>query len=273
MEEWRIIPFEYGDPFENMAVDEAIFREGRQTKMPPTIRFYGWKNQAVSLGYFQNAEREINCGYCRERGIDIVRRPTGGRAVLHGDDLTYSVVAGENSPHFTSDIVETYSIISTCLIRGLKKSGINAEMVKEGRSGNGSEDAFCFSTSCRNELLAEGKKICGSAQVRAKGVFLQHGSLLVGFDPAEVCAVITKDTRADTEALDRSVTSIRRTIGESVGMDTLCHNIAAGFEEVLNIRLMDGKLFPEEERIRDNLLEKKYRNARWNMGQGSKIEH
>jgi len=256
-----------------MAVDEAIFRAGREIKIPPTIRFYGWKNPAVSLGYFQNAEREINCGYCRERGIDIVRRPTGGRAVLHGDDLTYSVVAGENSPHFSSDIVETYSIISTCLIRGLEKSGIDAEMVKEGRAGSGPVDAFCFSTSCRNELLADGKKICGSAQVRAKGIFLQHGSLLMDFDPAEVCAVITKDTGADTGTLERSVTSIRRSVGESVGMDTLCRNITAGFEEVLNIRLMNGKLFPEEERLKDSLLKSKYRNTRWNMGQGSKSGH
>jgi len=274
VEEWRIIPLEHFDSFENMAIDEAIFRIGRQREMPPTLRFYGWKRPAVSLGYFQDAEREINCGYCRDRGIDIVRRPTGGRAVLHGDDLTYSLVAGENSPHFFSDIVETYRIISECIIRGLEKSGVEAEMAEEGRAGSGSAEAFCFAASYRNELLADGKKICGSAQVRAKGMFLQHGSLLMDFDPVAVCAaIITKDTEAEVKALESSVTSIRKSVGDNVGIDTLCRNIAAGFEEVLNIRLIEGELSPEEETLRDSLLENKYRNARWNMGRGAKSGH
>ncbi|MCK4534740.1 MAG: lipoate--protein ligase family protein [Syntrophobacterales bacterium] len=274
MEKWRVIPFEHFESFENMAIDEAIFRAGRQGEMPPTLRFYGWERPAVSLGYFQNAEREINCGYCRDRGIDIVRRPTGGRAVLHGNDLTYSLVAGENSPHFSSDIIKTYRIISGCIIRGLEKSGVEAEMVEEGRTGSGSAEPFCFAALYRNELLADGKKICGSAQVRAKGMFLQQGSLLMDFDPVAVCAaIITKDAEAEAKALEASVTSIRKSVGDNIGIDTLCRNITAGFEEVLNIHLIEGRLSPEEETLRDSLLENKYRNARWNMGRGAKSGH
>jgi len=272
---WRIIPFEQYDPFENIAIDEAIFRAGREREMPPTLRFYGWKRPAVSLGYFQDAEKEINCGYCRDRGIDIVRRPTGGRAVLHGDDLTYSLVAGEDNPHFSSDIVETYRIISGCIIRGLEKSGVVAKMVKEGRPGSGSAGAFCFAAAYKNELLANGKKICGSAQVRAKGMFLQHGSLLMDFDPVAVCAAITtKNAAMEVEKIKASVTSIRENAGDDIGIDTLCRNIAAGFEEVLNIRLIEGGVSPEEETIRDSLLESKYLSDRWNMkGRGTKSGH
>ncbi len=274
MEKWRVIPFELFDSFENMAIDEAIFRAGRQREMSPTLRLYGWESPAVSLGYFQNAEREINCGYCHDRGIDIVRRPTGGRAVLHGDDLTYSLVAGESSRHFSSDIIKTYRIISGCIIRGLEKSGVEAEMVEKGRSGSESAEPFCFAASYRNELLADGKKICGSAQVRAKGMFLQQGSLLMDFDPVAVCAaIITKDAEAKEKALEASVTSIRKSVGDNVGIDTLCRNIAAGFEEVLNIRLIEGRLSPEEETLKDSLLENKYRNAQWNMGRGAKSGH
>ena len=257
-----------------MAIDEAIFRAGRQRGMLPTLRFYGWERPTVSLGYFQDAEREINCGYCRDRGIDIVRRPTGGRAVLHGGDLTYSIVAGENSQHFSSDIIKTYRTISECIIRGLEKSGVDAEMVEEGRGGGGSAAPFCFAASYRNELLADGKKICGSAQVRAKGMFLQHGSLLMDFDPVAVCtAIITKNAEAEAKALEASVTSIRKSVGDNVGIDTLCRNIATGFEEVLNIRLIEGRLSPEEEMLRDSLLENKYLNARWNMGRGANSGH
>ncbi|MCD6486332.1 MAG: lipoate--protein ligase family protein [Syntrophobacterales bacterium] len=269
MEKWRLIPFKHFDPFENMAIDEAIFRADRQGEMPPTLRLYGWKKPAVSMGYFQNAEREINCEYCRDRGIDIVRRPTGGLAVLHGNDLTYSLVAGENSPHFSSDIIETYRIISECIISGLDKSGVKAEMVEKGRIERGPAGAFCFATSYRNELLVDGKKVCGSAQVRARDMFLQHGSLLIDFDPAAVCAAImTKGMKAGT--LEASVTSIRKSVGDNVGIGTLCRNIAAGFEEVLNIHLIEGSLSPEEETLRNGLLENKYRNVRWNMGRGAK---
>jgi len=257
-----------------MATDEAIFRVNRQGKMPPTLRFYGWKKPAVSLGYFQNAEEEINCEYCRDRDIDIVRRPTGGKAVLHGDDLTYSLVAREDNPLFSSDVVETYRIISGCIIRGLEKSGVEAKMVEEGRTGDGPSEAFCFAAAYKNELLADGRKICGSAQVRARGVFLQHGSLLMDFDPSAVCAaIITKDTAIAVEKLKASVSSIRKSIGDNIGMDTLCRNIAAGFEEVLNIHLIEGRLSPEEETLRNSLLESKYLIDRWNMGRGAKSGH
>lgn len=271
MDSWRVIHFERCDPFVNMAVDEAIFRAARRRQRPPTLRFYGWEKSAVSLGYFQDADAEIHCEYCREKGIDIVRRPTGGKAVLHGDDLTYSVVARENNPLFTPDIVETYRTISACIIKGLEKSGVAAGMEEKGRHGDGSSKAFCFAASYKNELLADGKKICGSAQVRAKGVFLQHGSLLIDFDPLAVCAaIITKNTAIGAESLKKSVSSIRSSLGDNIDMEHLCGNIAAGFEEVLNIRLVEGELSPEEESIRDTLLQNKYLNPRWNTGRGAK---
>jgi len=261
-----MIPFQRYGPFENMAIDEALFRTSQRRDVPPVLRFYGWKSPAVSLGYFQDAEEEIPCAYCRDRGIDVVRRPTGGKAVLHGDDLTYSLVAKESNPLFSSGIVETYRTISGCLIRGLTKSGVDAQMVEEGRIGVEHSGAFCFASSYKNEILADGRKICGNAQVRARGVFLQHGSVLMDFDPPAVCAAIlkTKDAGRKAKALEASVTSIREIAGEGVGIDVLCRNIAAGFEEVLQIRLVEGTLSPEEETLKNRLLEYKYVRDQWN---------
>jgi len=270
---WRIIPFKRYGPFENMAIDEAIFRIHQQERVPPVLRFYGWKGPAVSLGYFQDAGEEINCAYCRGKGIDIVRRPTGGKAVLHGDDLTYSLVAGENTHPFSSDVVETYRTISGCIIRGLARSGIDVQIVEEGRGGAGSAGGFCFATSYKNELLAGGRKICGSAQARARGVFLQHGSVLIDLDPLAVCAAIgkTKDAGRRAREIEAAVTSVRETIGGGdISMDDLCRDIAAGFEEVLHIRLVEGELSPGEEALKDRLLEDKYARDEWNMkGRGT----
>ena len=103
---------------------------------------------------------------------------------------------------------------------------------------------------------------------------LNKKTLLIDFDPVAVCAaIITKDAEAEAKALEASVTSIRKSVGDNVGIDTLCRNIAAGFEEVLNIRLIEGRLSPEEETLKDSLLENKYRNAQWNMGRGAKSGH
>jgi len=266
-----MIPFNRFGPFENMAIDEALFRGHQQEGAPPVLRFYGWERPAVSIGYFQDAEEEIDCAYCRGRGIDIVRRPTGGKAVLHGGDLTYSIVARENTPLFSPDVVETYRIISGCIIRGLAKAGIDVQIVEEGRGKAGSAEGFCFATSYKHELLAGGRKICGSAQVRARGVFLQHGSVLIDLDPLAVCAAIGKaKDAARAQEIEAAVTSVRETMGGDVSMDGLCRDIAAGFEEALHIRLVAGGLSPEEDALKDRLLEDRYTRDEWNMkGRGA----
>ena len=262
-----MIPFARHDPFENMAIDEALFRIHQKERKSPVLRFYGWKRPAVSLGYFQDVAEEINYGYCRDRGITVVRRPTGGKAVLHAGDLTYSLVAREGSPLFSADVVETYRIISGCIVRGLARAGIKAQIVEEGRRGTTPGDGFCFATSYRHELLAGGKKICGSAQMRARGVFLQHGSVLVDLDPLVVCSAIGKtgDIQKRAREIAAVVTSVRETMGDTVDMDDLCRAVATGFEEVLHVRLAEGTLSPEEDALKEKLLADKYTQDEWNL--------
>ena len=263
-----MIPFRRHDPLENMAIDEALLRTHREENGSPVLRFFGWEGPAVSLGYFQNTETEIDCSYCRSRGIAVVRRPTGGKAVLHGGDLTYSLVARENTSLFSPDVVETYRIISRCLIRGLARSGIAVEIVEEGRSGSTTANGFCFATPYKNEILAGGRKICGSAQIRARGVFLQHGSILIDFDLPTASAAIGKsggDPDRRAREIETAVTSIREITGKTISINALCRDIAAGFEEVLQVRMVEGTLSPREEALKDRLLAEKYRSEKWNM--------
>ena len=174
-----------------MAVDEALFREAVGISLPRRLRFYGWQSPAVSLGRFQNARRELDLEACERFGIAVVRRPTGGKAVLHEQELTYAVVAADASPLFPPDILGTYRLISACIARGLSALGIAAEMKTEGRTlAEGETNAVCFAHPSRYELLVDGRKICGSAQMRSQGVFLQHGSLLMTFDPGRISAVL-----------------------------------------------------------------------------------
>lgn len=266
---WRFISFKRLNAFENMAIDEAIFRENQRTDTPPTLRFYSWSPPSVSLGYFQATWKEVNVEACRRYSVDIVRRPTGGKAVLHENDLTYAVIASERNPLFPPDILGTYKVISGCVAGGLSELGIEAEMEGEGRSNpDDSLKAACFSSPSRYELLVKKKKICGSAQLRSKGIFLQHGSILVDFDPLKTCALLLPqhgDQTRQAEKLHGSVTSIHEQVGASVSVENICHVIKNSFEKKLDIKLVEGCLTLEEESLKLQLMSDKYMNDKWNM--------
>jgi lipoyl(octanoyl) transferase len=255
--------------FENMAIDEAIFRANQRADSPPTLRFYSWSPPSVSLGYFQAAREEVNIEACRACSVDVVRRPTGGKAVLHENDLTYAVIASDHNPLFPRDILGTYKVISSCIAQGLSELGIEAEMEDSGRSyRNDSLKAACFSSPSRYELLAKNKKICGSAQLRSKGIFLQHGSILLDFDPAKTCALLLPeegDRSRQTAKLRSSVTSIYEQVGAPVPVEDICHIIKKSFEKMLDINLVEGCLTAEEESLKSWLMNDKYMNNRWNM--------
>jgi lipoate-protein ligase A len=267
VEEWRILPFQKAGAAENMAVDEAVFRENIRKKAPPTLRFYGWRVPALSIGYFQDYEKEVDSEACRRFGVDIIRRPTGGRAVLHEQELTYAVIAGADSPLFPPEILETYRVISNCIAKGLADVGIRVEMKGDGRQApDGALRSSCFSVPSRYELLVGGRKICGSAQMRSHGIFLQHGSLLLAFDPLRSCAVMLphRDSETDADLLRNAITSVGEQAGSLVEEENLRRILQAGFEQVLGIRFREGRLTPEEQGLRDELMTKKYGSEDWN---------
>lgn len=266
---WRFIPYKKLNAFENMAIDEAIFRENQLIDAAPTLRFYSWSPPSISLGYFQETSKEVDVEACRRYHIDIVRRPTGGKAVLHEHDLTYAVVAKEHNPLFPPDILGTYRVISGCIADALSELGIKAEMAGDGRA---SQDellkASCFSSPSRYELLVKKRKICGSAQVRSRGVFLQHGSILLDFNPVKTCSVLLSrhgDRERHVKQLRESVTSIYEHIGSTVNVAMICHSLKKNFEKKLGIELVQEEMTPEEEVLKTQLMHDKYSNDKWNL--------
>jgi lipoyl(octanoyl) transferase len=274
VDQWRILPFGRAGAAENMAVDEAIFRVHIRRGNPPTLRLYGWRIPALSIGYFQDYEKEVDEEACRRFGVEIVRRATGGKAVLHESELTYAVIAGADSSLFPPDILKSYRVISGCIANGLAGVGIRAQMKGDGRQAtDGTLRSSCFSSPSRYELLVGGRKICGSAQMRSQGVFLQHGSLLTAFDPLRTCAVMLphRDAAGYADLLRNAVTSVSEQAATAVEEESLCRHLREGFEETLGIRFREGQLTPEEEGLRDELMAKKYGNEDWNR-EGRKNE-
>jgi lipoate-protein ligase A len=271
---WRVIPFSNSSASENMAMDEAIFRVNHREDSLPTLRTYRWCPPSISLGYFQKTRDEVDVAACSRYHIDIVRRPTGGKAVLHENDLTYAVIAKEHNPLFTPDILGTYRIISGCIADSLSELGIYAEMSVDGRtSGDDSLKAVCFSSPSHFELLVNKRKICGSAQVRSRGVFLQHGSILLDFDPVKTCALLAPrngDRERQIEKLRESVTSVYEQTGAEISVEKICHILHRSFEKKLGVELVEGRLTDEEDALMTRLIKDKYTNNTWNMeGRGA----
>jgi lipoate-protein ligase A len=260
---WRMLPRRVLRAAENMATDEAVFRLNRLQGLPPTLRFFGWDPSAVSLGYFQKTSREIDVEACRRAGIDIVRRPTGGKAVLHEHELTYSLAAAVDHPLFTGDILGTYRVISGCIAEALRRMGLVPEMASDGRSAAGTPlEAYCFAAPSRYELLVGGRKICGSAQVRTSGSFLQHGSLLIDIDPARTAAVMVG---VSAEGVAASTTTLREQLGRAIGAGELARVLRGAFEDTLGVILVEEGLKEAEEELKQKLLAEKYGTDRWNL--------
>ena len=278
--EWRLIKDSYHTGFMNMAIDEAIMIAHREGLVPPTIRFYQWSPPTVSLGYFQDLEKEIDVDVCKNLGIDIVRRPTGGKAVLHDKELTYSFIIRESHPLVNDSILDTYKKISGGMIRGLSYLGITAELVplreklksiplgNEAKSKIPHSDikSICFSVPSQYEVQVMGKKIVGSAQVRKREIVLQHGSLLIELEKDKLFSVFNFPSAQIRERLKTrfKATSLEEILKKKINFSELSEILPRGFEEEFGIKLTEGKLTEQEEKISRKLLENKYSTYEWN---------
>ena len=159
-----------------MAVDEAVLHALADGLGQPTLRFYQWDPPCLSLGYNQ-PWAEVDEAACARLGYTWVRRPTGGRAILHTDELTYSVLVPVEDPRVAGGIVESYRRLSTGLLAGLRNLGAEVFQAQMGAMANPDQGAVCFDTPSHYEITVTGRKLVGSAQVRRRGVVLQHGTL------------------------------------------------------------------------------------------------
>ena len=257
-QKWRLLTTGFLNAFENMAIDEAILKSCCEGKSPPTIRFYGWKPLAVSLGYSQQIEDTINLQACKRLEVDVVRRPTGGRAILHDEELTYSLYSPLDNPLFRTGILETYRKKGFCLIEGFKKLNINAQMVpkkeKMGYSIQNRKTPSCFLTPSWYEVMVGGKKICGSAQRRTDSAFLQHGSILLKFDPVKLYETfIFKGLERSKviDSLNSNITSVNDQLDKDIGFFELQEIFIQGFQKGLDIELQEGYMSPHEYRLKD----------------------
>lgn len=278
MAKWRFIQSGACDPAVNMAVDEAILMAHSEGKAPPTVRFYGWNPATLSIGYFQKARQDINFDLLESKGLGFVRRPTGGRAVLHDRELTYSIIVQEQYPGIPTTVTEAYRVLSEGLLLGFRTLGLEAEMVnlaseeeKQKYAEVGS--AACFDSPSWYELVVEGRKIAGSAQVRQRGVVLQHGSILLDMDVDLLFSLLKFPSMRHRQRMQQSFVQKAVAVNDllsAAGMEAIQLEAAAkafkeGFEQGLQVNFEEGALSSYEEELAKDLVKHKYGNDSWNF--------
>jgi lipoate-protein ligase A len=265
--EWRMVSTAKHDGPTNMAIDEAILVAVSEGRSPPTIRFYGWRPPCVSIGYGQCMRGVIDLGACVERGYDWVRRPTGGRAVLHIDELTYSVTAPQAEPRVRGDIVSSYRRLSRGLVAGLRYLGAKVHQA-EGEEVEGAGSAACFDVPSHYEVTALGRKLVGSAQMRKRGVVLQHGALPLRGDVgrlADVLALSEEECQALRAKLRARAIALDEALGRLVSWEEAMEALAVGFGQALKLVLVRADL-ASHELAAATRLQAHYSSEQWLFG-------
>jgi lipoate-protein ligase A len=231
----------------NMALDAAIMDAVAEGWVPPTLRFYQWAPPCLSLGKRQPLDG-VDLASCRADGVDVVRRPTGGFAILHTDELTYSIATRPDDARAEGAILDAYRSLSQGLLAGLQRLGLPARMNPVHPSASAS--AACFESPSAYEIVVGERKLIGSAQTRPSGRVLQHGSLPLHGDIGRVArylAFTAEDERtALTAHLRARAITLRDALGRPIGYEEAVAALRAGFAAALNLTLDEGALTAEE---------------------------
>ncbi|QNG61252.1 lipoate--protein ligase family protein [Bacillus sp. PAMC26568] len=270
---WRFIDSGNCSPSFNMALDEALLDWNSEGIIPPTIRFYGWNPATLSVGYFQKVEKEINLEAVEKYGLGFVRRPTGGRGVLHDQELTYSVIVSEEHPDMPKTVTEAYRVISEGVLQGFRELGLDAYFAvpktEEERQGlKNPRSAVCFDAPSWYELVVEGRKVAGSAQTRQKGVILQHGSILLDLEEEKLFNLFKYPSERVKERMQKNfknkavaVNALRAT---PVTIAEAKEAFKKGFEKGLDITLESYTLSDKEKAYVEKIAREKYSTEEWN---------
>jgi lipoate-protein ligase A len=249
-EEWRYLITEDNNAAYNMAIDKAVMIANSEKKVPPTIRFYTWKPPAISIGYFQSLNDEVDLDLCKKLGVNYVRRITGGGAVFHEKELTYSIVISESYKEIPKNIIDSYRRICGALIKGLKILGIESKYVPI------------------NDIITEGKKISGNAQTRKYKTILQHGTVLIDVNVDKMFRLlkIPDEKIRDKMISDakKRVTSINHVLKKNLSFKQVCDSMKKGFEQEFNVSLIKGNLTREEIILAKKFEKEYFLSKEWN---------
>jgi len=264
---WRLLITPAAHGAWNMAADEAILEHIGRGESRPSLRLYAWDPPCLSIGQAQPLD-DVDLTRLRERGWEVVRRLTGGRAILHTDELTYSVTGSAEETVLSGGVLKSYNLLARALLYALRSMGMPVEM-KEHVTAKPSQttNPVCFEVPSSYEITVHGKKLIGSAQARRREGILQHGSLPLGGDLTRICQSLTfQDESARENAsrrLSEHATTMESVLGSRIDWETAAQALVHGFEAVLGIRFKRGEMSPSELERTEVLIHEKYAHPSW----------
>jgi lipoate-protein ligase A len=233
-----------------MAIDRAVLFANSEGLTPPTVRFFSWKPSAISIGYFQSLVDEVDLAFCKKFGVDYVRRITGGGAVFHENELTYSIVIPESHKDIPKNIMDSYSRICGAVIRGLKNLGIESTYFPI------------------NDILSNNKKISGNAQTRKLRTVLQHGTILMDVDVEKMFSLLKVPDEKIRDKLIKDVkqrvTSIKNILNSEIYFEDVSVAMKKGFEQEFNVELIDDDLTNKELEYANKFEKEIFSSKDWN---------
>ncbi len=265
---WRLLVTGTHDGPTNMAIDQAIMEAVAEGRVPPTLRFYAWEPACLSLGYTQPAA-DVDQVRLATQGWDVVRRMTGGRAILHTDELTYSIALTADDPLVSGGIVESYRRLSMGLTAGLTMLGAVPRADKRADPHGQSAGPVCFEVPSHYEITIEGKKLIGSAQVRKSGAVLQHGSLPLTGDIARICDALVFESEEQREQarerVRRRATTLSQALGAVISWKVAVEAMTASFSDIFGLVLVPAEELTPGEKARAEMLHtEQYTRPSWN---------
>lgn len=267
MTRWRLLYTPPASGAWNMAVDESILEHISPGKSKPTLRLYSWNPPCLSLGHAQSF-KDVDVERLRERGWDVVRRLTGGRAILHTDELTYSVTGSADEPILSGGVLESYNRLSTALSHALRSLNVPVE-VKEYKDGHSRQNLnpVCFEVPSTYEITVDGRKLIGSAQARRKEGVLQHGSLPLAGDLSRICDALVFENESKRQSAKERLLARATTVESAHGVEASWEQAARafiqGFEAELGIRFEKEELSASEIQRAEELAREKYAHPSW----------
>ena len=266
---WRLIKTPPASGAWNMAVDEAILQAVGNGHIMPTLRLYSWEPACLSVGYAQPIS-DVDIKQLKHRKWDIVRRLTGGRAILHTDELTYAVVGPQDDPHLTGGVLASYRRLSKALMAALLNLGLTVEALPQPQSpgvNNTMKDPVCFEVPSNYEITTNGKKLVGSAQARKRDGVLQHGTLPLFGDLTRITQVLSfpneHQRQIASDRLLQRATTIESVLHRVVSWDEAAESLITAFKDTLHIKLELTELTSQEIENAEKLETEKYAHPSW----------
>jgi lipoate-protein ligase A len=262
---WRLVVHGEAEGATNMSMDEAILANVVEGASLPTLRLYGWSPPCLSLGRNQPLA-DVDLGACRDAGVDVVRRPTGGRAILHTEELTYSLALPQTDPRVAEGVLESYRRLSVGLLAGLHGLGVEASQAPEQGKESVDRTAICFETPSGYEITVGARKLMGSAQWRARGGVLQHGTLPLSGDLTRIVnylAISQGDRVMQRRRLRARALTLADALGHAVGFSQAAEVLANGFAQALCVTLTPGTLSAREHVLAAELRRTRYGASAW----------